>query len=201
VTLLIDWEWTLADEPHDLPRLFQRIRDGSEEAVREFVERYGRYVLTVIRRRLDEKLRRLFDSQDFMQDVWASFFNDPPVPEKFDSPEKLLSYLARLARNKVIDTARQRQGTRKHNERRERSLDGSFFVEAGLAPAPEPSPSDIALANEQWDRLARGTPDLHQRILVLLRHGYNPEDIARQLDMHPRAVRRVLEAFSARLRL
>ena len=42
-----------------------------------------------------------------MQDVWASFFTDPPQGLRFDSPNALVTYLAKLARNKVIEAYRE----------------------------------------------------------------------------------------------
>ena len=54
-----------------------QICSGSEEAAWNFIETYGPHIQRVVRRRLHQSLRSKFDSVDFVQMVWASFFADP----------------------------------------------------------------------------------------------------------------------------
>jgi len=57
--------------------LLEQARAGSDSAARELIERFGPFILRVIRNRLDPRLRSIFDSADFSQAVWASFFAMP----------------------------------------------------------------------------------------------------------------------------
>src|SRR5262249_7566398 len=52
-----------------------RIRAGDEEAARELLQRYEAKVRLVVRRQLPKLLRSRFDSLDFLQSVWGSFFH------------------------------------------------------------------------------------------------------------------------------
>src|SRR5581483_11639550 len=103
--------------------LMRRLRDGSEDAARELLHRYGDAILRVVRRKLSRELRSKFDSVDFVQAVWASFFTGTPRQRRFDHPQALMAFLVTLAQNKVIDAVRQRMQTQKHNVNRERPLD------------------------------------------------------------------------------
>ena len=52
----------------------QRIQAGDEGAARELLQRFEAEVRLVVRRQLPRLLRSRFDSLDFLQSVWGSFF-------------------------------------------------------------------------------------------------------------------------------
>src|SRR4051794_32985156 len=112
----------MSDRPPSFQLLMERLRSGSSDAPHELLDRYGPHVLRVIRHRLDRRLRKEFDSLDFFQDVWKSFFEAPPPGRAFDGPDALIAYLAQVAQHKVIDAYRRRLQTRKHDRGREHSL-------------------------------------------------------------------------------
>ncbi len=176
--------------------LMRRLRDGSQEAARELLDRYGEHILRVVRRKLSRELRSKFDSVDFVQAVWASFFADVPRQRRFDHPQALIAFLVTLAQNKVIDAVRQRMQTQKYNINRERALDGSVAAEAAGLAGREPTPSQVAVANDEWQRLLADLPARYQRMLVLLREGHTQKDIARELNVNEKTVRRVLEKLN-----
>jgi RNA polymerase sigma factor (sigma-70 family) len=180
------------DERDELNRLMEQIRGGSQEAVREMLEKYGDALVFVIRHRLPARLRRQYDSADFAQAVWASFFTGPLDDYHFDSPESLLAFLTSIARNKVGDARRQVLDARKRAEYRVHSLDGSAGVSASGVPSPQPTPSQIYLAEDEWDRLLEAQPLPYRPILELLRHGHTQKEVAEELRLSDRTVRRVV---------
>jgi RNA polymerase sigma-70 factor (ECF subfamily) len=187
----------MAEAEDEFSGLMRRLRDGDEEAARVLLRDYGPHILRIIRRRLDPKLRSKFDSQDFAQSVWASFFAGLPEQDlNFDRPEALLAFLKNLASNKVIDAHRQRRRTKKYDVAREHSLDGSAAAAAGHLAVPGPTPSQAAVAKERWDRLLEGQPDYCQRILVMLQKGYTHQEIADQLGLNEKTVRRLLRRLA-----
>src|SRR5260370_21457217 len=125
------WQWCLGlimGPPMSLPeddfrQLMTRVRAGSEEAARELFDRYSGHISRVVRRRLHSRLRTQYDSLDFLQAVWASFFAVPLEEYTFDHPEDLVRFLARMAYNKVVDVTRRRFGTVKHNINSERPFE------------------------------------------------------------------------------
>src|SRR5262245_41197954 len=70
--------------------LLERIRAGDEVAARELLARYEAQVRLVVRRQLPKLLRSRFDSLDFLQSVWASFFRRMTAGhERFEDPRYL----------------------------------------------------------------------------------------------------------------
>jgi RNA polymerase sigma-70 factor (ECF subfamily) len=181
----------MQQQPEEFTSLMQRIRAGSEGAARLLVEQYGHHILRVVRRMLHKKLRSKFDSADFQQDVWASFFANQPQTT-FDHPKALAAFLAKVARNKVLMAHRTRCRFQRHNVNREHSLDGSAAFQAEKVTGREPTPSQLAVAQEKWEQLLEGQPPRHQRILTLVRQGYTQQQIAQELGVDERTVRRVI---------
>lgn len=185
-------------DSHDFPALMERVRASSEEAARELVDRYGDHILRVVRRKLHQKLRPKFDSADFVQAVWTSFFAMPMHQVHFERPEDLAAFLMRLARNKVVDAVRQRLQTARYDIERERSLDGSQAPACGNLPGREPTASQVAMAREEWERYLEQQPDHHRRVLQSVHRGRSPEEIARELNVSLRTVYRVLRHMKPR---
>jgi hypothetical protein len=77
----------------DFPALMKRVRDGSATAIQELLERYEPSVLKIIRETLPDRLRAQFDSIDFTQDMWKSFFPRLPQAPAFETPAELAAYL------------------------------------------------------------------------------------------------------------
>lgn len=171
--------------------LMTRVLAGSETAAREVLGRYEPYLLAAIRRRLHRKLRSKFDSIDFAQDVWASFFADPPHEGAFASPDHLAAYLARIAKHKVIDAFRQRLQHQKYNIDRERSLDDSRQGVKDELAAAQPTPSEAVMSEEEWQAFLGKQPLVYRRILILLREGRTADGIAQEMRISSRTVRRV----------
>jgi RNA polymerase sigma factor (sigma-70 family) len=177
--------------------LLRGIQAGSEEAARQFLARYGKFIRHVVRRHMILKLRTKFDSEDFLQDVCVSFFSQPPEPEDFADPAALLGFLGRIARNKVTDAARRRLAQRR-DAKRETSLDGSAAFAAENLQAGDPTPSEALGTEEHWEALVRDGPPDQQKLLHLLRNGYTQEEIARVLDLSIRQVQRLVQKLRER---
>jgi RNA polymerase sigma factor (sigma-70 family) len=184
------------DVQREFASLMQRVREGSQDAARELAEVYGPHIFRVVRRRLNKKLRTKFDSSDFVQSVWASFFAVQPTVASFETPEALIGYLVAIARNKIVDEIRQRQVSVKRNINRERSLDGSAALQVEALEARQPTPSQIAVAKEQWEGWLEKLPSHHQVVLHLLRQGNSQREIAAKLGLDTKTVRRVIQKIA-----
>src|SRR5258707_9658986 len=104
------------DEPGDIAGFLARIQAGDEAAARELLARYEAEVRLVVRRQLPRLLRSRFDSLDFLQSVWGSFFRRVRSgPAEFEDSRHLVAFLARAAKNKVIDEYR-RAASRKQKK-------------------------------------------------------------------------------------
>ncbi len=187
----------MTEEQAEFADLMRRLQEGSEEAARELVDKYGSHILRVVRRRLHHKLRSRFDSADFVQAVWASFFASRAALGKFQTAEEIVAFLARLAQNKVIDETRHQLYTRKCDLGREQSLDDSAAaVRPSEVAAAQPTPSEVAVAHDLWDHLVQKQPVHYQRILALRRLGCTYREIADQMGLNEKTIRRVLDELS-----
>src|SRR5262245_48770891 len=112
----------MAETKAEFTTLMAQVRAQSPGAMEEVYRRFGEHVRRVVRRRLHQRLRSCYDSQDFMQSVWASFVAVPPARYTFKTPDDLVNYLCRIAANKIVEAVRQRMGTQKHDLSREGPL-------------------------------------------------------------------------------
>jgi RNA polymerase sigma factor (sigma-70 family) len=177
-------------------RLLVDIQEGSEEAARKLVDRYGSALLRVIRRRLDPRLRTQFDSIDFLQEALATFLCEPPAPESFDSAEALFAFLANLARSKVISA--QRQCEQKCDTRHALAPDGSTEVPTQEIGVSRPTPNQAAPVEEKSPAGATDDGPRPQNIISLLREGMSYREIALALGIQVKQVQRVVERIRAK---
>jgi RNA polymerase sigma-70 factor (ECF subfamily) len=144
-------------------------------------------------------LRSRFDSLDFLQSVWGSFFRRMQAgPEVFEDPQNLVAFLARSAKNKVIDEYR-RASSLKQDVRLEES------IWEGARPrdlvADLDTPSEVAQAGEAYGRLRDLLPEDRHSILELKAEGLTNREIGARLGVSERTVRRVFEELRRRARL
>ncbi len=187
-------------EPSDLPRFLVRIQEGDEAAARELLARYESEVRLVVRRQLPRLLRSRFDSLDFMQSVWGSFFRRVRTaegPAEFEDSRHLIAFLARAAKNKVIDEYR-RAASQKQNMHREEPLWGEGGQPKEV-PGAIDSPSQIAQAHEVLGRLRELMPEDRRQVLELKAAGLSSRDIGERLGISERTVQRVLEDLRRRV--
>lgn len=173
--------------------LIRRVREGSEDAAWDLVNQYGEAIRRAVRRVLNEKLRSKFDSLDFVQIVWNSFFQARGKIDRFDRPEELAAYLAAMARNKVGMEIRRRLMTEKYNVRHEQSLEQLQAKGCPDTPSRQPAPVDVAIAREQWDRLLKGQPQHYRQIIQLRLQGHTYQSIAAAVNLDECTVRRFLK--------
>ncbi len=179
------------DQADKFAALMQQVRQGSQEAAAEVWRQYGPYVVYVVRRSLHQSLRPHVDSQDFAQDVWASFFRVLPAANDLQTPEALFRFLTRVARNKVIDEHR-----RLHRQVRNVDRDvshGVFTGDDARIDEREPTPSQLVSAEELLDGITAEGPPKLSRIVRMRREGFSDVEIAAQERISTRSIRRLIK--------
>lgn len=179
----------MAETDLEFAALMAGVQSGSAEAARQLHEHYAQHILRAVRRRLHRKLRPKYDSLDFVQDVWASFFADIPQKYSFARPEDLVAFLSRMAENKVAQAVRTRLLRKKYNVNREAPLEAENRSELS---AQQATASEIVMEQEEWDQLLDRQPPVHRRVLLLLREGRSQISIALELGISPKTVGRVI---------
>lgn len=188
----------MSDANHDFRQLMQQVEEGSDDAARELLDRYGSHIIRAIRAKLHREMRAKFDSEDFYQTVWKSFFSHD-VPEFRDEGE-LIAFLRKVAVNKVAERFRQLFQTQKYNVTRERQTDFSDEEAGPPVKSRDPTPSQIVSAEEQLDRMAGGQP-VYRRILELKAGGATLHEIAEDTGLNEKTVRRVIKRIGDRFDL
>jgi RNA polymerase sigma factor (sigma-70 family) len=184
-------------ESEDIRQFLARIQAGDEDAARELLSRYEAEVRLVVRRQLPKLLRSRFDSLDFLQSVWGSFFQRIRTgPADFEDSRHLVAFLARAAKNKVIDEYR-RAASQKHDMHREEPIWSDVQQGRELA-ADFDTPSELAQASETMGKLRALLPEDRRMILELKAEGLSSREIGERLGVSERTVQRVLEDLRRR---
>ncbi len=173
--------------------LMAQVQAGSEEAAWQLVEEYGETIRRTVRAALNPRIRKSFDSLDFVQLVWSSLFKRKENLNRFAEPSELAAFLMVMARNKVCSEMRKSLFTKKRNAGREESLDEASANSARQMVGREPSPSDIAEARERWQQLMANQPPHYQQIIELRLQGYGIVEIAERLHLARSTVHRFLD--------
>jgi RNA polymerase sigma factor (sigma-70 family) len=184
---------TMRNPPSEFAELMERVHEGSQDAAWQLLEKYGPHVQRYVRRSLNQEMRSKFDSIDFTQVVWASFFREPDRLRRLESPTALLAYLATLARNKVVGEVRRRMMSIKHDVNREIAFNELEEDLAVRCHNPDPTPSAVAIARERWHQLIDNQPEQVRRIVELRFMGATYQEIAEQLQIHERTARKAIE--------
>lgn len=186
-----------APESQDIGLFLGRIREGDQEAARDLLLRYEQEVRLVVRRQLPRLLRSRFDSLDFLQSVWGSFFRRVrDGGAEFEDSRHLVAFLVRAAKNKVIDEYR-KAASQKQNMHREEPLwtdrDRPRELESG-----DDTASQIAEAHEVLGQLRALVPAERGKMLELKAQGLSSREIGERLGVSERTVQRVFEELRRR---
>lgn len=173
--------------------LFARAQTGDKDAWEELFRECYPKVVRVVRRRLNQPMRSLYDSADFASDVWRSLL---AKSDRFDFPNinSLLAFLEKAATQKVIDEHR-KLTSQKRDQSRTISLDANLEgLTVGMqVPSTDPTPSQYAVANEGWQRVYERLDETHRRVLEMARQGYSTREISETVGWEVRQVQRVLK--------
>jgi RNA polymerase sigma-70 factor (ECF subfamily) len=166
--------------------LIGRVRAGDGDAATELVRLYEPAIRRAARIRLvDRHLRRLFDSMDIAQSVFASFFVRAALGQfELENADQLLRLLVTMSRKKLIDHVRQQQAARR-NYRRETAL-GHALVDARADPFRQVAVQELLQAFR-----ARMSAD-ELRVAELRAMGWGWDRVAAEVGRGAEALRKQL---------
>lgn len=179
-----------------LIHLTKKLSEGDPVAAEQVFVTYAPYLRMVVRRQLTPRLRTRFDSHDVVQSVWADTLSrlaNGGVDWDFRDESGLRAFLVRLTRNKLVDFYR------RHRVSLEKETPLSSLEERSLADANVDRPSELARAEELWERIRALCPQSHQELLRLKLLGLPLGEIAVKTGFHESSVRRILYDLAARL--
>jgi RNA polymerase sigma factor (sigma-70 family) len=180
--------------PDPLSDLLRILSSGDHAAAERAFADYEPYLRKVVRRQLPARLRAKFDSSDMVQSVWASLLGDVRNANwRFADTAHLRAFLAKVTRNRLIDRLR------KHNTAMEREQPLDKTRSEDMPASREPRPSEVAEADELWDKMLALCPPEHHQILELRRQKLSLNEIAERTGLHEGSVRRILRKLSRQL--
>lgn len=177
--------------------LLEACRAGSESAARELFERYVERLMELARKRIGSRVASRIDPEDVVQSVFRTFFcrlKDGRF--QFGADDDLFKLLVRITVNKTL-----RQIAFHRAAKRNPALEtgqGDDAREMLLQVMDkDPSAETVVAFFEQFEHLLGQLMPQDRRILELRFQGYSTEEIAKQLNIYDRKVRRVLERVRA----
>jgi RNA polymerase sigma factor (sigma-70 family) len=170
--------------------LIRRVRGGDEEAAARLVRTYEPEVRRLVRLRLtDPYVRRLVDSVDVCQSVLAKFFLHLALGQfQLENPASLLKLLATMARNKVLNLARDRRRERQARQ----GVEGADPNPLQFVADPGATPAHLASCRELL-HAARQRLSSRERLLAERRAaGCSWAEIAAEVEGSPDGLRKQL---------
>lgn len=173
----------------DIPsaELVQNFRDGSESAAGELFDRYVDRLTRLARMRIAIKLQARIDPEDVVLSAYRSFFV-AARRDRFTFAERgdLWRLLARMTLHKLA-----RQAARHTADKR--SVDGESKTAAtdNLVDR-QPTPDEAVAFAEELEAVMQSLEPPARRLLELRLQGYSYREIAREIGVSERSIRRQL---------
>jgi RNA polymerase sigma-70 factor (ECF subfamily) len=183
----------MSAEPLDL--LLETLNRGDQAAVERLVADYEPYLRVLIRRSLPAPLRGKFDSLDVVQSVWVHVLHGLRAGNwEITDRSHLLALLVTVARRRLISRYRH------HRPSLTREQPGGAELDE-LPAADDERPSEVAQADDLWQKLLALCPPEHHEVLHLRRQGLLLAEIAARTGLHEGSVRRILRRLARQLAL
>jgi RNA polymerase sigma factor (sigma-70 family) len=181
-------------EPGSLDTLLEKLHSGEDAAAEKVFRDFEPYLRSLVRRRLVPPLRAKFDSMDVIQCVWSDVLDGFRQGRwEFKDRDQLRAFLARVTYRHFINQCRRNDAALRREEplRPDDTLDRHASA--------QPRPSEVAQADELWEKMCELCPPAHRPILELKRQGLSAAEIGPRVGLHEGSVRRILYDLARRL--
>jgi RNA polymerase sigma-70 factor, ECF subfamily len=179
-----------------------------DEAARVIWDRFSSRLQSLVRRHLDNRVRRREDEQDILQSMYSSFclgqFEGMKPPS---SRAELWKLLVRITMCKVVNTAHRHMAARRDVRReaaapRDQSARaGSLFPQWMLehVDKTQPSPEEKVIIVEELNRLLQGLSEELRQIVLWKLDGLTNAEIAATIGRTVRCVELKMQLIRKRL--
>lgn len=155
--------------------LITRAKGGDATAMEELFRRYRDPVLLRIRRRMGPEVRNLFESQDFLQDVFVEACGSI---KRFESrtEDSFLRWMATIVQNRIRDVCKRIRVVKKYQAHTEAQGEDETHL--------DPTPSTVAGSKEWNAKLNQAIDRLPENARAVIRlrdfQGLEFEEIAKR---------------------
>jgi RNA polymerase sigma-70 factor (ECF subfamily) len=183
----------VAESPEDGWLLDLWRRAGDEDAARQIVERYVDRLVALARQRLSPRLARRFDPEDVLQSVFRTFFDRARAGQfHVEGPDDLCKLLTRITIHKTFRQVAFHRAAKRTPER-EAVQDADNGPDILELLDREPSPAEANLFVDQLEGLLKEIRPDDRQILEMRLLGHTNAEIAAQLGISERTIRRLME--------
>lgn len=173
---------------------------GSTDALEFLVEHHSEALAHVIRRRLHQRLRSQFDTLDFQQIVWQSMLENLDRLGECRDQNDVRIFLFQIAKGRVIDAFRKVVGRQHKTVELEIRDPGDSNWERPDAYATDPTPSKVVRDRDECERLVDQMPPKYRRSLEMIKSGHNISEVANELGVNERTIRRLFSKLASKER-
>jgi RNA polymerase sigma factor (sigma-70 family) len=159
-----------------------------EEATRQVFERYISQLKSLIRWKLNERIRRKEGTSDIVQAIFKSFFESNP---DLTDPDNLLGVLLTFTNRKIINTVHKHQAAKRDYRRDQFELKGNdseLYLPDLEKMALGPSSEEVIMIIDLVEHLK----EKEQRVLKLLLEGYSHKEASREIGCSEKTVQRIV---------
>lgn len=183
-----------------ITRWIANLKQGDNEAARQLWERYFQRLVHLARKKLGATPRRVADEEDMALSVFRRLCDGAQAGrfEQLADRDDLWRLLVVITTNRVIDQQRHLSPQKRGggNVRGDSAFIGdSLSQQAGLENliGDDPTPEMLLQISEEHERLMTALDEDLRQIAVWKMESRNNEEIARELGITSRSVRRKLE--------
>lgn len=182
----------MPESPRD-DSLIKRWRAGDQEAARQLFDRHVEALMNLARSRISQRFASRVDAEDVVQSVFRTFFGRARAGQfDLEDPEDVWRLLARITLHKTLRTVAHHRAAKRDPKQ---EVGQAASAEAPLVELldSEPTPEEAAIFVDQLQHfLAQLRPEESQ-ILEMRMKGYNNLEIAKELGISDRKIRRLME--------
>jgi len=182
-----------------------RVRD---EAARRIWERYSDRLLALVRRKLDERVRRREHESDVLQSMYKSFcLGQQQTTGSLQSRDELWRLLVHITMCKIANTANRHHAACR-DVRREVDWPGAAEGDSGdssprwmleVMDRSEPTPDEAIFLEEELEKWLGLLPDNLRRIALWKLEGYTNQEVGDMIERTERTVELKLSIIRRRL--
>jgi len=179
-------------------RLFASLVDGDAHAADDIFHRYLQRLTRLARTRLAPQLNARTDPEDIVMSAYRSFFVGAAADRfHIDKEGDLWALLATIAMRKLYRTAAHHQAEKRAVDREQPISDNQTEGQWFRSDQPTPEAA-VPLSDELEHLLASQTP-AQRRMLELRLQGFSMEEVAAEVGVAERTVRRALQRVREQL--
>jgi RNA polymerase sigma-70 factor (ECF subfamily) len=173
--------------------LLDRWRAGDQSAARELFDRYVDRLLGLARQRISQRLGRRVDPEDVVQSVFRTFFKRAKAGQfHIEDPDDLCKLLTRITVHKTLRLIAFHKAAKRDLDQENRQ-DPDFQEWPKILLNPEPTPEQANLFLDQLEHFLGRLREEESRIIEMRLEGYSDMEIAAQLGISDRKIRRLME--------